>query len=69
MIKLEFAAARTIECAVNFIGLVARLLIRIAVLLEAVDAVHNFRPAQASKKVARKDQTDVHHGSIKSLLK
>jgi hypothetical protein len=55
MIKFEFTSTRPIECVVNFVGLIARLLVRIAVLLQAVDAVHDFRTSQASEKVARKN--------------
>lgn len=69
MIKLEFTTAGAIECTVNLVGLVPRLFVRIAVLLKTADAVRDFRTSQASEKVARKDQADVHHGSIKSLLK
>lgn len=66
MIKLELTSTRPIECMVNLVGLIARLLVRIAVLLKAVDTVHDFWTSQTSEKVARKDQADVHHGSIKS---
>lgn len=68
MMQLELTRARALKLAVDLIRLLARLLVRVAVLLQPVDAVRHLRPAQTREQVAREDQADVHHGSIESLL-